>query len=347
MRRRLEGRRRAGVMPCAGAIRRAGWFAVTLGLVLAFTLPIAHRAGAQGQAYPTRTVHMVVPFTAGSGTDIIARTIGQVLQKNLGQPVIVENKPGAGGTLAATQVVKGEADGYTLLIHSAGHALNPAIYPNLSYDTVRDFSGVTPLAALPNVMVVPPQRGWKNVADVIAAAKARPGALNYASAGSGSATHMNAEKFRLLTGVDAVHVPFKGTPEALTEIAAGRLDWFFAPLASALPLIRDGKLTALAVSTAQRSFLLPDVPTTVEAGVPGSEYIFWVGMLVPAKTPRAIVARLNEETLKALNSAEVRERFAALGAEAMTMSPEQFDAFIKAEVESAARIAQAANLKAP
>jgi tripartite-type tricarboxylate transporter receptor subunit TctC len=282
-----------------------------------------------------------------SGTDIIARAVGQQMQKNLGQPVIVENKPGAGGTLGATQVVKGEADGYTVLVHSAGHALNAAIYPNLAYDTVNDFAGVAPLAALPNVMVVPPARGWSRVADVVAAAKAHPGALNYASAGNGSATHMNAEKFRLLTGVDAVHVAFKGTPEALTEIAAGRLDWFFAPLASALPLIQDGKLTALAVSTAKRSPLLPNVPTTVEAGVAASEYIFWVGMLVPVKTPREIVNRLNEEAQKALNSPEVRERFTSIGAEAMSMSPAQFDAFIRTEVDGAARLAKAANLKAP
>ncbi|MBC7469679.1 MAG: tripartite tricarboxylate transporter substrate binding protein, partial [Ramlibacter sp.] len=202
-------------------------------------------SGAIAQApYPSKPIRFIVPFTAGSGTDIIARTVGDTMSKGLGQPIIIENKPGAGGTIAAAQVARGEADGYTVLIHSSGHALNPAIYPNLSYDTLRDLTGITPLAALPNVMVVSPERGWKTVADVVATAKAKPGALNYASAGVGSATHLNAEKFKLQAGFDAVHVPFKGTPEALSDVIGGRNDWFFAPLSSALPLIKDGKLMA-------------------------------------------------------------------------------------------------------
>jgi tripartite-type tricarboxylate transporter receptor subunit TctC len=299
-----------------------------------------------GQAYPVKPVRFIVPFTAGSGTDIIARTVGDVMSKGLGQPIIIENKPGAGGTIAAAQVAKGEPDGYTVLIHSSGHALNPAIYPSLPYDTLRDLTGITPLAALPNVMVVSPERGWKSVADVIAAAKAKPGALNYASAGIGSATHLNAEKFKLQAGFDAVHVPFKGTPEALSDVIGGRNDWFFAPLSSALPLIKDGKLTALAVSTPQRTPALPQVPTTVEAGVPGSDYTFWVGMIVPSATPPAVVKRLHDEAVKALATPEVKERMTKLGADAFPMTPEQFNAFIRTEMESAARIAKAANLKA-
>ena len=242
-------------------------------------------------------------------------------------------------------VARSEPDGGTLLVPSSGHVLNPAIYPNLPYDTVKDLSGITPLAALANVLVVPPARGWKSVADLVTAAKAAPGKYNYASAGNGSATHLNAEKFRMQAGIQAVHVPFKGTPEALTEIIGARLDWFFAPMVSALPMINDGRLQALAVSTPKRSASLPNVPTTVEAGVPGSEYVFWVGMIAPAKTPRALIARLNEEALKALASPEVRERLGKAGAEAFTMSPEGFDAFIKTELEVAARIAAAANLK--
>ncbi len=302
---------------------------------------------AQGAAHwPTKPVHMIVPFTPGSGTDIIARTLGEALSKSLGQPVVIENKPGAGGTIGAAQVARSEADGYTVLIHSSGHALNPAIYPNLSYDTLKDLAGITPLAALPNVLVVPPQRGWRTVADVVAAAKAKPGALNYASAGLGSATHLNAEKFKLQAGLDAVHIAFKGTPEAITEVIGGRIDWFFAPLSSALGLIKDGKLQALAVSTPNRAPALPQIPTTLEAGVPGSEYIFWVGMLVPAATPQAIQNRLHEEVTKALASADVRERMAKLGAEPFLLSSESFNAYIRAEVESAARIAKAAGLKA-
>jgi tripartite-type tricarboxylate transporter receptor subunit TctC len=304
-------------------------------------------AGASAQAnWPTKPIRMIVPFTAGSVTDIIGRTVAESMSRSLGQPVLIENKPGAGGTIGAAQVAKSEPDGYTVLIHSSGHALNPAIYPNLSYDTLKDLSGVTPLAAVPNVLVVSPSRGWKSVADLIAAAKAKPGAMNYASAGTGSATHMNAEKFKLKAGIEAQHVPFKGTPEAMTDVIGGRDDWFFAPLSPALPLIRDGKLQALAVSSAQRSPALPNVPTTIEAGVPDSDYTLWVGMIVPSATPPAIVKRLHEEAIKALASAEVKQRLATLGADAFTMEPAAFNAYIKSEVDSAALIAKTANLKA-
>jgi tripartite-type tricarboxylate transporter receptor subunit TctC len=312
--------------------------------LLALTL-VAGAAAAQG-AWPTKPIKLIVPFTAGSGTDIIARTVGDVMGKSLGQPVIIENKPGAGGTIGAAQVARSDPDGYTVLISSSGHALNPAIYPSLPYDTLKDLTGVTPLAALPNVLVVSPSKGWKNMADLIAAAKARPGQLNYASAGVGSATHMNAEKFKLRAGIDAQHVPFKGTPEAVSDVIGGRNDFFFAPLSSALPLIKDGKLQALAVSTAQRSPALPDVPTTVEAGVADSDYTFWVGMIVPSATPAPIVKRLHDEVIKALNTPEVKERLSKLGAEAFTMQPEQFNAYIRTEMGSAAQVAKAANLKA-
>jgi tripartite-type tricarboxylate transporter receptor subunit TctC len=268
---------------------------------------------AQAQTYPNRPIHFVVPFTAGSGTDVIARTLGDVMGRSMGQTIIVDNRPGAGGTIAAAQVAKAEPDGYTVLIHSSGHALNPSLYLNLPYDTLKDLTGVTPLAALPNVMVVSAARGWKTVADVVAAAKAKPGQLNYASAGIGSATHLNAEKFKLQAGIDAVHIPFKGTPEALNDVIAGRVDWFFAPLSAALPLIQSGKLQALAVSTAARSPALPQVPTTVEAGVPGSEYTFWVGMIVSSQTPPALVQRLHDEVLKALATPEVKARYTQLG----------------------------------
>jgi tripartite-type tricarboxylate transporter receptor subunit TctC len=303
--------------------------------------------GAFAQAnWPTKPIRMIVPFTAGSVTDIIGRTVAESMSRSVGQPVLIENKPGAGGTIGAAQVAKSDPDGYTLLIHSSGHALNPAIYPNLPYDTLKDLTGVTPLASVPNVLVVSPARGWKSVADLIAAAKAKPGALNYASAGTGSATHMNAEKFKLRAGIDAQHVPFKGTPEAMTDVIGGRDDWFFAPLSPALPLIKDGKLQALAVSSAQRSPALPDVPTTIEAGVPGSDYTLWVGMIVPSATPAPIVKRLHDEVIKALATPEVKARLATLGADAMPMEPAAFNNYIKAEVESAALIARSANLKA-
>jgi len=313
------------------------------GLLLASLATTATTGWAQG--FPSKPVKLVVPFSAGSGTDIAARAVGEVMAKGLGQPVVIENRPGAGGTIAAAAVAKGEADGHTVLVPSSGHAANPSIYPNLSYDTLKDLTGVTPLVALPNVLVVNPAKGWKSVADLVAAAKARPGALNYASAGVGSATHFNAEKFRLQAGLQAVHVPFKGTPEAMSDVIGGRSDWFFAPLASALPLIRDGKLQALAVSTARRSAQLPDVPTTVEAGVPGSDYVFWVALVVPAATPAAATARLQQEAAKALATPELVERLARLGAEPFVMSTADFATFLRAEVEAAARIVKAADIK--
>ncbi|WP_255249952.1 Bug family tripartite tricarboxylate transporter substrate binding protein [Polaromonas sp. AET17H-212] len=298
-----------------------------------------------GQGYPSKPIKFLVPFTAGSGTDLIARSIADTMSKSMGQPIVIENKPGAGGTIAAGQVAKGEADGYTVLVHSSGHALNPAIYSTIGYDTLRDLTGITPLAALPNVLVVNPAKGWKSVADLVAAARAKPGQLNYASAGVGSATHLNAEKFRLQAGIEALHVPYKGTPEAMTNVIGGSNDWFFAPLASALPLVKDGKLQALAVSTPSRSPALPQVPTTVEAGVAGSDYTFWVGMIVASATPAPVVKRLHEEALKAMAHPEVKERMNKLGAEPFPLSVEAFNAFIKTEVDAAARIAKAAGLK--
>ncbi|MDP1743058.1 MAG: tripartite tricarboxylate transporter substrate binding protein [Polaromonas sp.] len=313
-------------------------------LLLAASLLAAGGVLAQ-TAYPAKPIKFLVPFTAGSGTDLIARTVADTMSKSMGQPIVIENKPGAGGTIAAGQVAKGEADGYTVLVHSSGHALNPAIYSTIGYDTLKDLTGITPLAALPNVLVVNPARGWKSVADLVAAARGKPGQLNYASAGVGSATHLNAEKFRLQAGIEALHVPYKGTPEAMTNVIGGSNDWFFAPLASALPLVKDGKLQALAVSTPARSPALPQVPTTAEAGVAGSEYTFWVGMIVASNTPAPVVKRLHEEALKALANPDVKERMSKLGADPFPMSVEAFNAFIRTEVDAAALIAKAANLK--
>ena len=300
---------------------------------------------ALAQSYPSKPVRVIVAFTAGSATDIIARAVADTLSKALGQPVVIENRPGAGGTIAAGAVAKADPDGYTFLVHSAGHTVNPAIYPNLAYDTAKDFAGVSPLANLPNVMVAPPGR-YKTVQDVVAAGKASPAKLNFGSAGNGSATHMNAEKFRAAAGFEAVHVPFKGTPEALSETMAGRLDFFFAPIVSALQLIREGKLTPLAVGTAKRAVLLPEIPSTVELGFPGSDFNFWIGLFAPAKTPRDIVNRMNLEVTRALQSPEVRERYATLGAEPFPMKPEEFDAYVASEIELNGKIVRAAGIKA-
>ena len=311
--------------------------------IAALLLPAASHAQT---AYPDRPIHFIVPFTAGSGTDIVARTVSEVMSRNLKQPIVIENRPGAGGTIGAAQVAKSAPDGYTILVPSGGHVANASIYASLPYDTIRDFAGITPLASLPNVLVVTPSKGYKNLQEFVDKARANPGVFNYGSAGSGSATHMNAEIFRMSAKFDAQHVPFKGTPEVVTEVAAGRLDFFFAPLTGALPLIKDGRLQALAVGTPQRSPMLPDVPTTLEAGFPQSEYVFWVALLAPAGTPKAIIERLNAEALKALASPEVKEKLAGFGAEPMPMSPAAFDAFIKAEAARMAQVVKSAGIKA-
>jgi tripartite-type tricarboxylate transporter receptor subunit TctC len=317
-------------------------FARLLLSIVALFAPLAAFAQAN---WPDKPIRIIVPFTAGSGTDIIARTLAEPMSRSLGQPIVIENRPGAGGTLGASQVAKSAPDGYTLLVHSAGHVANASIYPQIPYDTLKDFAGVTTLASLPNVLIVAPSKGFKTVGDLVQKARANPGVLNYGSAGNGSATHMNAEIFRLSAKFDAQHVPYKGTPEAMTETATGRIDFFFAPMSSALPQIKDGRLQALAVGTAQRSPLLPDVPTTLEAGFPHSDYVFWVAMLAPAATPRPIIERLNAEVLKALASPEIKEKLAVLGAEPMPMAPAAFDAFLKTETARMAQVVKSAGIQ--
>ena len=313
-------------------------------LALAATTLLPAGAWAQADWPRGQQIRFIVPFTAGSGTDVIARLLSERLGPVLGSSVIVDNRPGAGGTLGAAMVAKAPADGTTLLVHSAGHLVNPAIYSALPYDTIKDFAGVTPLASLPNLLVTAPGR-FKDVRDLVEQAKARPGTLNYGSAGNGSATHMNAEVFRFAAGVQAQHVPFKGTPEALNETMAGRIDWFFAPMVSALTLVQGGKLKALAVGTAKRSEVLPQLPTTVEAGVPGSEYLFWVGLFAPAKTPAAVVERLHAEVARIMTSAELKERLDKLGAEPFVMTPAAFDRFVVEETGKAQQIVKAAGIK--
>jgi len=299
---------------------------------------------AWAQAYPTKPVRMVVPFTAGSATDILARTVGQKLSELWGQPVVVDNRPGAGGTIGAAIVAKAPPDGYTLLVHSAAQAYNPSIYANLSYDTVKDFVEIVPLAGQPNVLVVAPSTGMKTVGDLIAAAKQKPGALNFASAGNGSGTHINGEKFKLAAGIDVVHVPYKGTPEALTDTMAGRTAYFFSPISAALPQVREGKLVALAVSTAKRSSVLPDVPTIAESGLPGFDYNLWVGVFAPAGTPVDLVEKINRDVLGLLAAPEVKEGLAALGADAMPMTPGEFRRFVQQEIADSGKVIKAAGI---
>jgi tripartite-type tricarboxylate transporter receptor subunit TctC len=322
-----------------GRQMRRSWL-YALGLALGFF------GTAHAQVWPTKPLRVIVAFTPGSATDIIARTLSDRLSAQLGQPVLVENRPGAGGTIGAAVVAKAEPDGHTILVNSSSHTVAPSTYASLPYDTARDLAGITPLGNLPSVLVIAPSKGIRSPGELVAAAKAKPGSMNYASGGAGSAAQLNAERFRLSAGFEAVHVPFKGAPEALTEVMTGRVDFYFCPIPPALPLLKDGRLLAIAVGSAKRASILPDVPTTVEAGFANSDYNFWVGMFVPGKTPREIVGRLHQETIRAMETPEVSQRLSRLGAERMTMTPEQFDAYIRDEIAANAALVKAAGIKA-
>jgi tripartite-type tricarboxylate transporter receptor subunit TctC len=282
-------------------------------------------------AYPVKPIRLIVPFAAGSATDIAARLVGERLNTAWGQPVVVENRPGAGGTIGIAQVAKGEPDGYSLVVVSTGHVVNDVLYKDLQYDVVNDLSGVAVLVNLPSVLVVSPALGVHTVKELVAAAKAKPGEFNYGTAGIGSAAHINTAKFLTATGVTALHVPLKGTPPILSETMGGRLHFAWVPSLSSMGPLKDGKLLALAVSTPQRIAALPAVPTIAEAGYAGGEFNFWIGLLAPARTPREIVAKLNGEIRRALGSDEMKDRLEKLGGEPMEMTPEQFDRFIRQE----------------
>ena len=312
---------------------------LTIALAAAFAAATAH-----AQTYPDKPIHIIAPFSPGSATDVTIRAIYQPLSQRLGQPIVIDNRPGAGGSIGAAQVAHAAPDGYTLLVHSSGHTVNPSIFANLGYDTQKDLMGVSMLAELPAVLVVPPSKGWKTPRDLVEAAKAEPGKLSYGSAGTGSGTHMNGEKFRLRAGFDAVHVPYKGPPEGLNDLMGNRLDYMFAPIVSSISLIKDGRVTAIAVGSAKRSSVLPDIPTTEEAGYPGTAYRFWVGMLAPAGTPPAVIERLNKELIAVLALPEVKERLAALGADAAPMLPADFDSLIARELVENATLAREAGI---
>jgi tripartite-type tricarboxylate transporter receptor subunit TctC len=258
---------------------------------------------------------------------------------------LIENRAGAGGSTGSGVVAKAEPDGYTLLAHGSALTIAPALYSNLNFDPARDLAPVIPLGISPSVLVVPPDRGWKTVGDLLAAAKAKPGALNFSSVGVGSATHLSAERFRRSADVDAVHVPFKGGAEAMTEVIAGRIDFFFGPVGLVLPQVQEGKLRALVVNGAKRSSDLPEIPTTQEAGIANAEYPIWFGLFLPAKTPHEIVDKLHGETFKALQSPKVREKLAALGIDSMPMSPADFTAHVQKEIASNAQLVKAAGLQ--
>ncbi|NPC56550.1 tripartite tricarboxylate transporter substrate binding protein [Caenimonas soli] len=309
---------------------------------LAFLSPLPSLAQA---GYPNKPIRVIVPFAAGSTTDIIARAIADKMSQSMGQQLVIDNRGGASGTIGQAAVAQSAPDGYTIMIHSSSHTVSPSTFAKLPFDTVADFAGVTPISSTPNVLVISPAKNIKTLQELLASARAKPGSMNFASAGQGSATHLNAEKFKLAAKIEATNIPFKGSAEAVTEVMAGRVDYYFSPIAPVIGQIKNGQLVPLAVGSPKRASALPQVPTTAEAGVPGSEFNFWIGMMVPAKTPREIVNRLHDEVVKALNTPEVKERFAALGADAWTLPPDQFDAYIKDEIKSNAVLVKAAGLE--
>ena len=298
---------------------------------------------ASAQSWPSRPIRAMIPFAPGSSLDIVGRLVLDPLSSQLGQPIIVENRGGAGGSIGTAMVAKAEPDGYSILIQASAHSAAPAAYPNIGYDPARDFAAVIPFGTLPNVTVIAPEKGIKTLQELVAKAKA--GSMSYASAGVGSATHWAAERLRVSAGFTGVHVPFRGGPEALTEVMTGRVDFTCMGMSAALPLVREGKLIALAVSTPKRSSALPNVPTTLEAGLADSDYVYWMGMFVPAKTPREIIDRLYRETQKALQHPNVVEKLGAQGIEPMPMSSAEFDALIKKEIATNIALVKAAGLK--
>ena len=290
-----------------------------------------------------KIIRALVPFTAGSTIDIIGRIVLDPVAAQIGQTIVVENRGGAGGTLGTAQVAKADPDGYTLLINAAAHSGAPAAYPNLAYDAAKDFSGVACFGSVPNVLLVAPSKGINTIKEF--AAKAKEGNMTFASAGVGSATHWAAERFRVSAGFAATHVPFRGGPEMLTEVMTGRVDFCLIGISSGLPFIKGGQLVALAVSSAKRSPSLPETPTTLEAGFKESDFNYWNGMLVPAKTPRGIVDRLYAEVNKALALPDVQSKLAVQGVEPAPLTPAEMDAMIKREIDLNLKIAKAAGLK--
>jgi tripartite-type tricarboxylate transporter receptor subunit TctC len=301
-------------------------------------------AGAQ---YPGKPVRLVVPFPAGGPTDIVGRAISQKLGETLGQPVVIDNRAGAGGVIGTEQVAKSPPDGYSILLGTiSGLAVAMSLYPNRGYDSLRDFAPVTQAVTVTNILVVHPSLPVRNVRELLALARAKPGALNYASSGSGTITHLAGELFKMLGHVNIVHVPFKGGAPALTALMSGEVQMSYENSLIVLPHIRAGKLRALAVTGAQRSKLMPELPTIAEAGLPGYAASGWYGFVVPAAVPKDIVVRLNADLTRILHMPDVVERLSGQGAEPVGDTAEQFGAFIRAEIDKWARLVKTANMKA-
>jgi tripartite-type tricarboxylate transporter receptor subunit TctC len=313
-----------------------------LGLVFSLLLCIG---SSFAQTYPAKPVRLVVSFTAGSSTDIVARIVMQKVSEYWGQAAVIENRAGAGGSIGSNVVATAAPDGYTLLVNSSAHAVNPAIYARLPYDTLKSFIDVVPLTVQPNVLVVPASSPYKTMMDLVNSAKAHPGALNFGHAGVGSGTHLNTERFIAAAGMKVTQVPFKGTPEVIAALLSDSVHCYWSPISAGMSAIKGGKLRALAVSSARRNPSLPDVPTTGEAGVQGADSPLWFGMWAPAGTPTAIVQKISSDVRKALAEPDVKQKLVALGNDPLDMSPAEFAKFVRSEIDAYQKVITAAGIK--
>ncbi|HEX6008112.1 MAG TPA: tripartite tricarboxylate transporter substrate binding protein [Burkholderiales bacterium] len=313
--------------------------------LLALFAPLVFSGGAKAQAYPAKAIRFVVPFAPGGGNDILGRVVAQKLNEGFGVPVVVDNRGGAGGTIGTDIVAKSPPDGYTLLINNVSLAVNVTLYAKLPYDTLKDLEPVSLAGRQPNILVVHPSLPVKSVKELLALARGKPAALSFASGGIGSSSHLSAELLKYMTKVDIVHVPYKGMGPALIDLVSGQTQFAMATMASALPHIRNGRMRALAVSTAKRVAVVPDVPTMMEAGVRDFEYSTWYGILVPAGTPQPVIVRLSAELAKALSARDVAERFGAQGVEPVSTTPQEFKSFLVKEVKRWAPVIKAAGMQ--
>jgi len=300
---------------------------------------------AQAQTWPTKPLRAFIPFAAGSATDLVPRALFEPLATELGQPIVVENRGGAGGTIAGNAVVRADPDGHTILATGSNLTIAPWFVPNMPYDAAKELTSALMIGQNANVLIVSSAKGWKTARDLVAAGKARPGSINYSSAGVGTATHLSAEKFRLSAGFEAVHIPYKGGAEALADVLGGRVDFYFCPISTALPFIADGRVVALAVSTATRASDLPDVPTTLEAGYPNSDSTIWYGVLMPAKTPRDVVDKFHAAGMKVLATAAMRQKLKQLAVDPMPLTPAEMDRFVAGEIVANGKLIKAAGIQ--
>jgi tripartite-type tricarboxylate transporter receptor subunit TctC len=313
--------------------------------LLAIAVLTAVGSAAFAQGYPNKPVHVIISFTPGSATDIVGRVVGAKLSEYWGQPLVMENRAGAGGSVGSAVVAKAAPDGYTLLINSSAHVVNPGIYAKLPYDTMKDFVNIAPLAGQPNVLVVAHESNIKTIADLIAEAKAKPGQINFGHAGIGSGTHLNTEKLIAATGINVLQIPYKGTPEVVADILGGRTTTYLAPISAAISMVKSGKLRALAVSTSKRNNQLPDVPTIAETGIPGFDFTLWFGLWGPAGMAADVVEKINKDVNRALADPATREKLVALGNDTMSMSSSQFADFVRKDLADTTNVLKAAGIK--